>query len=48
MARPLSIEVSDAVYHVTSRGNARQEIVGDDRDRSHWLAFLAHVIVQYG
>ena len=48
MARPLRIEVPGAVYHVTSRGNARQEIVGDDRDRSHWLALLAHVVDRYG
>ena len=48
MARALRIEVPGAVSHVTSRGNARQAIVGDDRDRSHWLALLAHVIVQYG
>ncbi len=48
MARPLRIEVPGAVYRVTSRGNARQGIVLDDRDRLHWLALLAHVIAQYG
>ncbi len=26
MARPLRIEFSGALYHVTSRGNARQDI----------------------
>ena len=26
MARPLRIEFPDAVYHVTSRGNARQKL----------------------
>ena len=48
MARPLRIEFSGAVYHVTSRGNARQHIVVDDRDRSQFLAVLAHVIDRYG
>jgi len=48
MARPLRIEVPGAVYHVTSRGNARQDIVVDDRDRAQWLTFLAHVVDRYG
>lgn len=48
MARPLRIEFSGAVYHVTSRGNARQNIVVDDRDRSQFLAVLAHVVDRYG
>jgi hypothetical protein len=33
MTRPLRIEYPGAVYHVTSRGNAQQEIVHDDGDR---------------
>lgn len=37
MARPLRIEFSGALYHVTARGNARQNIYEDDQDR---LAFL--------
>ncbi len=48
MARPLRIEYPGAVYHVTSRGNARQAIVGDDRDRKQFLTLLAHVIDRYG
>lgn len=48
MARPPRIEVPGAGYHVTSRGNARQDIVADDRDRSQWLTFLAHVVDRYG
>lgn len=48
MARPLRIEFSGAVYHVTSRGNARQDIVRDDRDRTQFLTLLAHVIDRYG
>jgi len=44
-ARQLRLELPGALYHVTSRGNARQDMVEDDRDRSHWLA---HVIDRYG
>lgn len=48
MARPLRIEFPGAVYHVTSRGNARQDIVADDRDRAQFLTLLAHVIDRFG
>ncbi len=48
MARPLRIEFPGAVYHVTSRGNARQDIVADDHDRATLLTLLAHVIDRYG
>jgi len=48
MARPLRIEFPGAVYHVTSRGNARQDIVVDDRDRSQFVSFLAHVVDRFG
>jgi putative transposase len=48
MARPLRLEFSGAVYHLTSRGNARQPIVDDDRDRLQWLSLLAHVVDRYG
>jgi REP element-mobilizing transposase RayT len=48
MARPLRLEFPGAVYHVTSRGNARQDIVADDRDRTEFLSMLAHVVDRYG
>jgi len=48
MARPLRVEYPGAVYHVTSRGNARQNIVTDDRDRTLFLERLAHVIDRFG
>ena len=48
MARPLRIEYPGAVYHVTSRGNARQDIVADDQDRIAFLVLLAHVIDRFG
>ena len=48
MARPLRIEFPYAVYHVTSRGNARQNIAADDEDRTALLTLLAHVIDRFG
>ena len=48
MARPLRIEFPGAVYHITSRGNARQNIVADDQDRTQFLTLLAHVIDRFG
>ena len=48
MARPLRLEFPHAVYHVTSRGNARQDIVATDADRRMFLTLLAHVVGRYG
>ncbi len=47
MARPLRIEFSGAVYHLTSRGNARQRSFLDDQDRDLFLQTLAHVVSRY-
>lgn len=43
MARPLRIEYPGALYHVTTRGNAREAIFFDDRDRLRFLSILSHV-----
>ncbi|MBC3831458.1 transposase [Undibacterium amnicola] len=43
MARPLRLEFAGAVYHVTSRGDRREDIYLDDDDRREWLAVLALV-----
>ena len=48
MARPLRIEVPHAIYHVTSRGNARQKIVRHDGDRRRFLTLLAQVTDRFG
>lgn len=48
MARPLRLEFPHAVYHLTSRGNARQRIVRDDGDRQQFLTILGHVIDRFG
>lgn len=47
MSRPLRIEFPGAIYHVTSRGNARQRIYRDDGDRERFLSILAHVVDRY-
>jgi putative transposase len=41
MARPLRVEFEEAIYHVCTRGNARQRIFWDDRDRSRFIELLA-------
>ena len=41
MARPLRIEYPGAVYHVVCRGNNRQNVFEDDRDRKRYLEKLA-------
>jgi REP element-mobilizing transposase RayT len=43
MARPLRIDIPDGVYHVTSRGLERREIVADDVDREKWTDLLDRV-----
>jgi len=43
MARPLRLEFSGALYHVTSRGDRREDIYLDDDDRTDWLAVLDKV-----
>lgn len=47
MARPLRIEFPGAVYHVTSRGNARQSIFIDDEDRGRFLDVLSMVVERF-
>ena len=40
MTRPLRIEFSGALYHVTSRGNAQEDIYRTDKDRKEFLSLL--------
>lgn len=48
MSRPLRLEFPGAVYHLTSRGNARQKIFFDGTDRDSFLSVLSHTIFRYG
>lgn len=47
MARPLRIEFPGAIYHVTSRGNARQDIYLNDGDRRLFLDVLSATVEKY-
>jgi REP element-mobilizing transposase RayT len=48
MARPLRVEFDQAVYHVTARGNQRQSIFLDDKDRIRFLETLAEAVQRFG
>lgn len=47
MVRPLRIEFSGAVYHVTARGDRRELIYEDDKDRQMFLDTLADVVTHH-
>jgi len=47
MARPLRIEYDGAVYHITSRGNARKSIYKEDEDRRIFLEVLHRAKTRY-
>jgi putative transposase len=47
MARPLRLEYPGALYHLTSRGNAKQDIFVDDADRRIFLRLLGDTVTQY-
>ena len=47
MVRPLRLEFPGAVYHVTSRGNAREPIFADERDRAGYLAVLGSAVARH-
>jgi len=47
MARPLRIQYENACYHVTCRGNARQQIFLADFDRKKFLELFARSVETY-
>jgi REP element-mobilizing transposase RayT len=47
MARPLRLELAGALYHVTSRGNGREDIYISDADRLAWLETLEQVCARF-
>lgn len=47
MTRPLRIEFAGAVYHITSRGNARENIFIDKEDRRLFLSLLEDMKERY-
>lgn len=48
MARPLRIEFHGAVYHLTSRGDRREDIFVDDGDRERLVEILGQVCGRLG
>ena len=44
MGRPFRLELSWTVHHATSRGDARQDNVFDDRDCTQVLTLLTLVV----
>jgi len=47
MTRPLRLEFPNALYHVTSRGDRRENIYEDDEDRIIFLNILGKVVTDY-
>jgi putative transposase len=47
MARPLRLEFEHALYHVTSRGDRREDIFWNDDDRLAWLDLLGAVCLRF-
>jgi len=47
MTRPLRIEFNGALYHVTTRGNARQAIFLSGEDFTNFLSTLSSVVKRY-
>ena len=47
MTRPLRIELAGGLYHVTSRGDRRENIYDGDRDRIEWINILGRVCARF-
>jgi len=47
MSRPLRLEFAGALYHVTSRGDRREDIYENDCDRKGFLELLGDVCETY-
>ena len=47
MSRPLRLEFAGGLYHVTSRGDGREDIYLDDTDRTVFQVVVAEVIRQF-
>ena len=47
MARPLRLEFAGALYHVTSRGDRREDIFVNDEDRNDWLDVLSSTCLRF-
>lgn len=48
MARPLRVEFSGAIWHVTSRGNEKSTLFLDEEDRRLFLRLLGRTVERFG
>ena len=48
MARPLRLEFPGAIYHLTARGDRREDIFADDADRERLLQVFAECVARFG
>jgi len=48
MARPWRIQFEDAVYHITARGNNKQDIFLDAGDRDYFMLLVGRVSKRFG
>ena len=48
MSRPLRVEYSGALHHVTARGNERRAVFRDDVDRETYLGLLRRYRDRFG
>ncbi len=47
MTRPLRINLAGGWYHISARGNKRQAIYNDNRDRAHFLDLIGEMIERH-
>ena len=47
MARPLRVELKDAVFHLRARGNERRAVFWDEQDRGRLVKLLARSCARY-
>jgi putative transposase len=47
MSRPLRLELAGGLYHVTSRGDGREDIYLSDHDREAWLEVFGQVCKRF-
>ena len=47
MTRPLRLEFAGALYHITARGDRREDIFFRDQDRTDFLTILSQVCARF-
>ena len=47
MARPLRVELKDAVFHLRARGNERRAVFWDEQDRGRLVKLLERSCARY-